>query len=341
MPLKSKVINEFVTASYKKNKDADPKIGNYELDRSLSTGKAKVYHDPIANKTIVANRGTTGTLSDWKNNLSYITGQYDKTERLKQAENVQDEAIKKYGKVDTNITHSQSAIIGRKLNQKGKTGQVIEVNPAIMFEKQKKNEYIIKSTYDPVSALTNINPFLKKENVYEINADSINPLKEHSADILQRVDTEYGTGMKLGFNNITSDSDIDEMLYHISNYKGCFVKDELPKELENGFYVVNLNGQSHWCALQKEGDIYFWFDSYGFPAPIEVIDRIDMDSYFWNEIQIQDLDSTACGYYCVAYVFFMNQKMNPFKSFVQFCKLFNKDTNKNDKILKVLLTKYL
>lgn len=338
--MRSKEIKEFVSASYKKNKDADPKIGNYELDRSLSTGKAKVYHDPLSNKTIITNRGTTGTLSDWKNNLDYVRGKYNSTERLKNAENTQDAAIKKYGKVDTNITHSQSAVIGRKLNEEGKTGQVIEVNPAIMFEKQKNNEYIIRSEYDPVSMLSNINPFLKKENVYEIKADTMNPFTEHSANILDRVEAEYGAGMKLGLNNITSDSDIDEMLGHLSNYRGCFVKNELP-EIENGFYVVNLNGQSHWCALQKEGEYYFWFDSYGFPAPIEVMNKIDEKSYFWNNQQIQDLDSTACGYYCVAYVFFMNQKLNPFKSFDQFCKLFNKDTKKNDKILKVLLTKYL
>ena len=64
-------INELVNASYQKNKDAPSQIGDYHLDRELSTGKAKVYHDPITKKTIVANRGTQGTFQDWANNAAY------------------------------------------------------------------------------------------------------------------------------------------------------------------------------------------------------------------------------------------------------------------------------
>ena len=333
MPVKSKDINKFVTASYQPNKEAPTNIGGYELDKSLSTRKAKVYHDPITNKTIVANRGTTGTLSDWANNLEYIRGRYGSTDRMKQAEHVQDEAIKKYGKVDTNITHSQSAIIGRRLNEEGKTGQVIEVNPAIMFEKQKKNEHIIKSTYDPVSALTNINPFLKKENIHQIKAETINPLIEHSADILQRVNTEYGKGMRLGINNVTSSTYIDSVCKNIRGYHGCFIKDKLPK-LERGFYVINLDGTSHWTCLCIDDDCYY-FDSFGFLAPTEVEKKIG--KYYWNDGDVQDIDSSACGYYCIAFIKHMSGKRHKLKAFNDFLKLFSKDTKKNDMILKMLV----
>lgn len=332
--MRTKQINQFVTASYQKNREAPTNIDNYELDKELSTRKAKVYHDPNTNKTVVANRGTASSISDWKNNLDYITGNYDKTDRLKKANRVQDQAIQKYGKVDTNVTHSQSAIIGRKLNEQGKTGQVIEVNPAIMFEKQKKNEHIIKSKYDPVSVLTNVNPFLKKENITEIGNNTMNPLTEHSADVLQRIDTEVGNGLKVGFNNETSGDELDEMCKNISEYHGCFIKDQLPK-LQNGFYIVNLNGHSHWCALYIDGDNNYYFDPFGFVPPTEVEDKIK--PYYYNDEQIQDMNDSSCGYYCIGFIKFMNHKVDALKSYNDFIHLFSQDSKDNEKILSALI----
>ena len=71
-------IKQFVEASYEPKKGETEQIGNYVLDKELSTRKAKVYHDPINDKTIVANRGTIGTLSDWTNNAQYLMGNYNK-----------------------------------------------------------------------------------------------------------------------------------------------------------------------------------------------------------------------------------------------------------------------
>ena len=93
------------------------KIGNYVLDKDLSTAEAKVYHDPATNKTIVSNRGTSG-ITDWGNNLVYALSNdlYKKTGRYKRAKDTQEKAIQKYGKVDSNVGHSQGAIITRNLN---------------------------------------------------------------------------------------------------------------------------------------------------------------------------------------------------------------------------------
>ena len=333
MPFTSNQINEFVTSSY--DKKGTPQIDNYILDKQLSTRKAKVYHDPTTNKTVVANRGTTGTISDWKNNLAYATGNYNTTDRLKQAENVQNKAIQKYGKVDTNVTHSQSAIIGRKLNAEGKTGQVIEVNPAIMFEKQKKNEYIIKSKNDPVSVLTNLNPLLKNENNTIIEGKTFNPLIEHSANILKRIGGVYGQGLMVGGNNELTNYQIDNELKDYKNYKGCFIKNELPKKLTNGFYVINLNGHSHWTVLYKDNDDIFYYDSFGFEAPEEI--ETKLGNYYWNDTDIQDIDTSSCGYYVIAFIKFMNNKINPLKSYKTFVSLFNSDTKKNEKILNTLI----
>jgi len=188
--LQAEDIKHFVNASYEKKGSAPTDINGYQLDKELSNGQAKVYHHPETGKTIVANRGTQGTLQDWANNLAYMTGMYDRTGRWKNAQRTQEEAIKKYGKVDTNVGHSQSGIITRKLNALGKTGEVINVNPASLGEKQKANETVIKSTFDPVSI------FQPKSNRnVMIKAKTYNPLTEHSGNILGRLNPSQWIGI--------------------------------------------------------------------------------------------------------------------------------------------------
>lgn len=356
-------IQQFINASYEGKKGDTERIGTYVLDKELSTRKAKVYHDPTTQKTIVANRGTTGTLSDWHNNLQYLRGKYDDTDRMKQAEDVQRKTIAKYGKVDTNVGHSQGGIITRKLNEKGLTGEVINLNPASMFEKQKENEYVIRSKSDPVSLLHALNPFARKENT-TTTSGTMNLLKEHGSNILSRLDPSkligsQGKGGVLGerssLTNELSNYDIDAWMEHfkIKNYHGCYIKDELP-ELNEGYYVINLNGQSHWTCLcktlDKEGyPLYLYYDAFGFPAPIEVEKAIEKDSnrhgkvyqqkpsYISMENQIQDSDATSCGFYVIAWVRFLYRKKDKIKAYKDFIEKFKEDTDYNDAILEKLL----
>lgn len=346
--LSSDEVKKFVQASYENNKGTTDKIGDYIRDNELSTAKAKVFFNPTTQKVVVANRGTKGTVSDWKNNLQYVRGKYDETDRMKQALDVQQKAIAKYGKVDYNVGHSQSGIITRKLNEKGLTGQVVNVNPASMFETQKKNEFVIRSKNDPVSFLHSINPFAKKENTTTIEGTT-NLLKEHSADILTRIDPnqQFGTGKKgkLITNELTN-FDIDDYMKHfkIKNYHGCFIKNELP-DLNDGFYVINLNGQSHWTCLYvpslSEGSgTFLYYDSFGFPAPVEVENAIKKDggkSYVSMENQIQNIDHTSCGFYVIAFCKYLNNKKDKLKAYEEFIKHFTDETEINDQILKKML----
>ena len=352
-------IQKFVEASYEGKKGDTERIGTYVLDKELSTRKAKVYHDPTTGKTVVANRGTTGTLSDWHNNLQYLRGKYDDTDRMKQAEDVQRKTIAKYGKVDTNVGHSQGGIITRKLNEKGLTGEVINLNPASMFEKQKENEFVIRSKSDPVSLLHALNPWAKKQNT-TTTSGSMNLLKEHGSNILSRLDPSKiigsGTPDDYRLTNELSNFDIDAWMEHfkIKNYHGCYVKDDLPELNEGYYYVINLNGQSHWTCLcktlDKEGHAqYLYYDSYGFPAPIEVEKAIEKDSnrhgkayqakpsYVSMENQIQDLDATSCGFYVIAWVRFLHRKKDKIKAYKDFIEKFKEDTDYNDAVLAKLL----
>ena len=62
-------------------------------------------------------------------------------------------------------------------------------------------------------------------------------------------------GGSLKGNDLTN-KEIDELVKHykIKNYHGCYIDDRLPKKLMNGYYIINLNGQSHWTCLMKDGN---------------------------------------------------------------------------------------
>ena len=224
-------LNKFVNASYD---DTPPEtIDNYHLDKQLSNKKVKVYHNET--KLVVVNRGTTGTASDWANNVRYGLGTYDETDRLAQAVTTQKAVIEKYGRLpDLNIGHSQSAIITRKLNAMGLCEEVINVNGAITNEGQRKNEFNVRSSSDVVSALSMVNPWMKEHKNTTIQAETWNPLTEHSANILGRLDPNkmIGSGLK---TNELSNTDIDALVkrYKIKNYHGCFIDHLLPKKLND------------------------------------------------------------------------------------------------------------
>jgi Txe/YoeB family toxin of Txe-Axe toxin-antitoxin module len=223
-------VKKFVESSYKDKKTAPKKIGDYILDEKLSNKKVKVYHDPIHDKTVVANRGTANTLADWTNNLKYATdvatgnvfNLYNKSDRFQQAKRTQKQALKKYGKVDTNIGHSQSGVITRKLNEKGLTNQVININPAGFYETPKKNEYSYRSTFDPVSSFT--------KGTKTASDFILNPIKAHSSEFLNSYHKKYLGGSIDELKQEANDPEIiakaKDYINNIvdSNYKDYIIK---------------------------------------------------------------------------------------------------------------------
>ena len=183
--LTGKQTKKFVEASYKKKKNAH-EVGNYTLDTSLSSKKNKVYVNPKG-KVVVANAGTSSA-SDWLNN-AHLGTDYKKTKRYKDIEKTQKKAIAKYGLDNiTNVAHSQSGHAVNILAKKGLTENAIAVNPALIGTKAHKNVDVVRSSGDAVSALA-------KGKRKTVKAESYNPLKEHSADILKRdKNAIYGKG---------------------------------------------------------------------------------------------------------------------------------------------------
>jgi hypothetical protein len=143
--------------------------------------------------------------------------------------------------------------------------------------------------------------------------------------------------------NTLSNSDIDEILKNYKiDYNGIFQKDCLPKKLLNGFYIINLQSSSdgngtHWLSLYKVNDGYsIYFDSMGFLPPKDIENKLY--KYEYNDKQIQGLNSSSCGFFCIAFILFLSKfKNNINKAFETFISLFSNDSKKNEVILYKLL----
>lgn len=141
--------------------------------------------------------------------------------------------------------------------------------------------------------------------------------------------------------NELSSSDINGILnsYNI-DINGIYQKDMLPHDLETGFYIVNLQSSydgngTHWCCLYYSPLLSIWYDSYGFICPEDVEDRIG--KYIYNAYQIQDINSSSCGYYCIAFIKFLYPFREKQKAFNIFVNLFKENKVANEKILNELL----
>ena len=123
------------------------------------------------------------------------------------------------------------------------------------------------------------------------------------------------------------------------------MKDELPPKPKEGCYIVNMQSSSagsgtHWVAFFFFKNICYYFDSFGASPPLEIINFIKKEKgshLLFNNFIIQDLKSSQCGYFALAFLLYMyanRQKSNLKEVFNEFVNNFADDTNKNDEILK-------
>jgi hypothetical protein len=191
----AKEIKKFIEASYNE-KNPPKEIEGFLLDTELSNKTAKVYHNPTTGETVIAHRGTQG-ITDWGNNLAYVTGNYEKTDRYKKGKKNQKKAEAKYGAENiSTLGHSQGAIIARKTGKN--TKEIIGVNPASMGEKPLENEYNVRTSGDLVSMM-----LPSGKSVTTIKSKTSNPLTEHSAKNLKQIkNQQIGAGIKISYNDM-------------------------------------------------------------------------------------------------------------------------------------------
>ena len=339
----SNALKDFLKNSYSKNQQSN--LHGFKRDDSLSGNRVQVYNNPSTHDTYVIHRGTDGLqdiLTDFK--LAFFPKLYMVSTRFNHAKNIQTQAENKYGKEKiTTLGHSLGARLTSDVG--GNSKELITYNkPILPYDTQqlKKNETSIRTKLDPVSVLGSLNP-----NIKQVSTKTIRPLIAHNLDQLDNINNEYiGKGIKHPkFKKELSNFDIIEICKERKiPLINVIAKDEEMLLKKNGNYIINLQNHnqkgSHWTALIMTKTDCIYMDSFGQPPPQEVEDflknKYKKENITYNTMIIQDMKSTYCGYFCIA--FLKSNKENKNKGLLQklkiFQNIFSSDTNKNDKLLE-------
>jgi len=128
---------------------------------------------------------------------------------------------------------------------------------------------------------------------------------------------------------------------------GIYMKDELPSDLKEGNYIINLQNHdengSHWTCFIKDKNNIYYYDSFGviFPENQYSIFIKNADNIYYNVSDDQNIDSTSCGWWCISFLYFMNTTKGPMlNNMKKFDKKFNnKKTIDNEIELKKYIDK--
>jgi hypothetical protein len=114
----------------------------------------------------------------------------------------------------------------------------------------------------------------------------------------------------------------------IPHFQRMFYKNKNPKLKKGESVIINLT-ESRTGRLSFDWIKYYYLDSYGVIGPTE-LDKLD---YIYSEVNLQDMNSTACGWFCLAFIISMNRGNDGMQMFEEFLFAF-KSPSKNDVILK-------
>ena len=118
-------------------------------------------------------------------------------------------------------------------------------------------------------------------------------------------------------------------------FNGVFSRDNLPKEIKDGAYVINLDEHAdtgtHWVALSCKKNKIVYFDSFGVEhIPEEIKEFIRNKNIKANIFRVQANNSVMCGYFCIVFIDFMVAG----KKLTDYTTLFSPDNfDKNDQII--------
>ena len=94
------------------------------------------------------------------------------------------------------------------------------------------------------------------------------------------------------------------------------MRDELKgKASKNECLILNIdhsnNNGTHWVSLFIKNGVCYYFDSYGFAPPLEIIDYCNNFIIDYSTYQIQMPGEVICGHYCI-YVLYRLSSNTPF-----------------------------
>ena len=103
------------------------------------------------------------------------------------------------------------------------------------------------------------------------------------------------------------------------------------------------NGTHYTCfkiPINSKNPIIY-SDSFGFPPPNEVMELAKHKQHIlYSTKQVQDIKSTACGWFCVACILSDNSKDSTAQHFTRYLAHFSNNTVVNDNILHNILRKF-
>ena len=120
-----------------------------------------------------------------------------------------------------------------------------------------------------------------------------------------------------------------------SRFNGVFSRDNLPKKIKDGAYLIKLDEYAdtgtHWVALFCKKNEIVYFDSFGVEhIPEEIKKFIGNKNKKANIFRVQANNSVICGYFCIGSIDFMFAD----KKLTHFMNLFSPhDLKKNDGII--------
>lgn len=153
--------------------------------------------------------------------------------------------------------------------------------------------------------------------------------------------SEGGRIYKNKSNGLYGDQIENILSQHGYKINGVFSKDKLPKELNDGWYVVNMQSSNqgnkhgtHWICFKSIGlgDVIEYFDSFGFSPPIQILQKVKR-KLLYSTRQIQDEFASTCGWFVIGAIISDNGYKLSETHFKKYINMFSSNTELNDKIL--------
>ena len=122
-----------------------------------------------------------------------------------------------------------------------------------------------------------------------------------------------------------SNFEIQEYYQNEPRFDGVFYRNNLPKKMKDGGYVINLDEHAdvgtHWVALFCKRIEIVYFDSFGVEhVPEEIKEFIASKNIKANIFRVQSNNSIMCAYFCIGFIDFMlaGKKLTDFFSLFSF-----------------------
>ena len=135
--------------------------------------------------------------------------------------------------------------------------------------------------------------------------------------------------------HLLTNFEIEEYYQDEPRFNGAFSRNNLPKKIKDGAYVINLDEYAdvgtHWIALFCNRNEIVYFNSFGVEnVPEEIKKIIRNKNIKANIFRIQANNSVVRGYFCIGFIDFVLAC----KKLTDFTNLFSPhDFKKNDHII--------